>query len=162
MAWWEEIKSYLQKSGIDSPREDNAKTIWEMLEEVFFNDAVDILYFWLGVFTYVYFFAVALLYLGAISSYEIVATKILLALAEPYLGAVGIYTILKETRKRKRTKKPRHWGEIFVVAWIALFVISIFLAFFFKEYTFNRTLELIMTLSVSIGIIYIGGEIHKP
>ncbi len=162
MAWWDEIKNYIERSGLENPTEEHAKSIWEMLEEIFFEDAVDILYFWLGVFTYLYFFAVALLYLGALSSFDTVASKILYALEEPYLGAVGIYTILKESRKRKNNSKPRHLGEIFVIGWIALFVISILLAIFSDTYTFNKTLELIMTLSLSIGIIYVGGAIHKP
>ena len=163
MVWWNEIKNYLQKSGVDDPDGDRERTIWEIIDDVFFNDAVDILYFWLGIFTHLYFFLVAFLYVGALSSVDTVASKLVKALAEPYLGAVGIYTILKESRKRdKKNAFPRHHGEAYVVGWLVLLVASSTLAIFFDAYTFNKSLELIITIALSVGLIYLGGVVHRP
>lgn len=162
MIWWHHIREYIDKSGIDNPEKKKLKSIWEMLEDVFFQNAVDALYFWLGIFTYLYFFTVAFLYLAGLSFHENLSTKIVMALAEPYLGAVAIYTILKETKKRKAGALSRHWGEIFVILWILLLLSAALLALFTKTYVFNKTLELIIKLSLSVGIIYIGGAIHRP
>lgn len=166
MIWWHHIKEYIDRTGIDESNvlsgEKKLKSIWEMLEDVFFKNAVDALYFWLGIFTYLYFFTVAFLYLGGLSFHENISTKIVEALAEPYLGAVAIYTILKETRKRNKHLKSRHWGEIFIILWLLLFLISSTVSLFSDFYVFNNTLKLIITVALSVGIIYVGGTIHRP
>lgn len=166
MIWWHQIKEYIDRTGVDEPNksseEKKLKSLWEMFEDVFFKNAIDALYFWLGIFTYLYFFLAGFLYLAGVSFFENISTKIIQALAEPYLGAVAIYTILKETRKRKANTPSRHRGEIFVILWIALLLISSAVALFFKAYVFNDTLELIIKLALSVGIIYVGGVIHKP
>lgn len=162
MAWWEETTEYIYESGLEGQGKNQPQTFWDRLNEVFFRETVDILFFFLGVFTYVYLFAIAFLYLSGISGFETVATKLIRSLAEPYLGAVGIYTILKESRKRRYVIASRHWGEFFVIAWLGLLVLASILAISFKFYTFTKTLELIIMLSISIGIIYIGSVVHRP
>lgn len=165
MIWWHHIKEYIDRSGMEESKNSNKKklkNLWEMLEDVFFENAVDALYFWLGVFTYLYFFTVAFLYLAGLSFHENISNKIVMALAEPYLGAVAIYTILKETRKRQKTSKSRHWGEIFIILWFLLLISSSATALLSKTYVFNDTLELIIKLALSVSIIYVGGVIHKP
>jgi len=163
MAWWEETTEYIYESGLEDPNQRRLPlTLWERINEVFFGETVDILYFFLGIFTYVYLFAIAFLYLSGVSSFDTVASKLIRALAEPYLGAVGIYTILKESRKRRYALSSRHRGEIFVIAWLALFALTSILAIFTKFYTFTRTFELIIMLSLSLGIIYIGSVVHRP
>lgn len=162
MAWWEETAKYIYESGLEDPRPKNQKTFWQRLNDVFFQETVDVLYFFLGIFTYVYFFAIAFLYLSGVSNFDTVASKLIRALAEPYLGTVGIYTILKESRKRRYAITSRHWGEFFVLAWLGLLFMASVLAAVFKFYTFTRSLELIIMLSLSVGIIYIGSVVHRP
>jgi len=162
MVWWKDTTEYIYETGIEDPAKNSAKSFWERVNDIFFQEAVDALFFFLGVFTYIYLFAVAFLYLSGVSSFDSVASKIIKALAEPYLGAVGIYTILKETRKRRYALSSRHWGEFFVLAWLGLLALCSMLTVIFPFYTFTRTLELIITLSLSIGIIYIGSAVHRP
>ncbi|KKT28868.1 hypothetical protein A3G55_02035 [Candidatus Giovannonibacteria bacterium RIFCSPLOWO2_12_FULL_44_25] len=162
MAWWEETTNYIYESGLEDKRNNAPKTFWQRLNDIFFQEAVDALYLFLGIFTYVYLFAIAFLYLSGVSSFDTVATKLIRALAEPYLGAVGIYTILKESRKRRYALYSRHWGEFFVIGWLGLLTISSGLALISGFYTFTKTLELIIMLSLSIGIIYVGGAVHRP
>lgn len=163
MAWWEETTEYIYESGLEDPSQRKLPlTLLDRINEVFFRETVDLLYFFLGIFTYVYLFAIAFLYLSGVSSFDTVATKLIRALAEPYLGAVGIYTILKESRKRRYAISSRHRGEIFVLAWLALLTLTSILAIFTKFYTFTKTFELIIMLSLSLGIIYIGGVVHRP
>ncbi len=163
MAWWEETTEYIYESGLEDPNQRRLPlTLLERINEIFFGETVDILYFFLGIFTYVYLFAIAFLYLSGVSSFDTVASKLIRALAEPYLGAVGIYTILKESRKRRYALSSRHRGEIFVIAWLALFALTSILAIFTKFYTFTKTFELIIMLSLSLGIIYIGSVVHRP
>ena len=163
MAWWEETTEYIYESGLEDPNQRRLPlTLWERINEVFFGETVDILYFFLGIFTYVYLFAIAFLYLSGVSSFDTVASKLIRALAEPYLGAVGIYTILKESRKRRYAISSRHRGELFVIGWLGLLALASLFATFSKFYTFTKTLELIIMLSLSIGIIYIGSVVHRP
>lgn len=166
MIWWHNIKEYIDKSGVEEQNSIDGngklKSLWEMFEDIFFQNTIDALYFWLGIFTYLYFFTIAFLYLAGLSFYESFTTKIVSSLAEPYLGAVAIYTILKEARKRKTKTFSRHWGEIFVIMWLLLLLVSATVALFSKTYIFNETLELIIKLALSVGIIYTGGIIHKP
>ncbi len=166
MVWWKDTTEYIYETGLEPEEEvinkKQPKSFWERVYDVFFQEAVDILFFFLGVFTYIYLFAVAFLYLSGISSFDTISTKIIKALAEPYLGAVGIYTILKESRKRRYALSSRHWGELFVLAWILLLGLASFLTLVSPFYTFTRTLELIITLALSIGIIYIGSVVHRP
>lgn len=162
MAWWEETTEYLYESGLDDPQSRAPQTFFQRLNNVFFQEAVDVLYFFLGIFTYVYLFAIAFLYLSGVSGFDTVATKLIRALAEPYLGSVGIYTILKESRKRRYGITSRHRGEFFVMGWLGLLALSAFLALVSGFYTFTKTLELIIMLSLSVGIIYMGGAVHKP
>ncbi|MEK7560154.1 MAG: hypothetical protein AAB522_02550 [Patescibacteria group bacterium] len=160
------MKEYIENSGLDAENKPNGnkklKTLYEMFEDVFFQSAVDALYFWLGIFTYLYFFTIAFFYLAGLSFYDSFTAKIVSSLAEPYLGAVAIYTILKEARKRNKNIPPRHLGEIFVILWLLLLLSATFLALFTKIYVFDETLGLIIKLALSSGIIYIGGIIHKP
>ncbi len=156
------MREYIDKSGIENPGEKKLKSFWEMLEEIFFRNAVDALYFWLGLFTYLYLFLVGFLYLAGLSFHENLSTKIVQSLAEPYLGAAAIYTILKESRKRVGGSPSRHWGEVFVTLWFLLLVFSSAAALFSDAFVFNDTLELIIKLALSVGIIYVGGAIHRP
>lgn len=166
MIWWHHIKEYIDRSGLENQnnfnKEKETKSFLGMFEDVFFQNTIDILYFWLGIFTYVYFFTIAFLYIGGLSSQDNISLKIIHSLAEPYLGAVAIYTILKEARKRRNNSRPRHWGEIFVILWLLLLVFASTLALLTNAYVFDKTLELIITLAISVGIIYVGGVIHKP
>lgn len=165
MIWWHHIKYYIDKSGMEESRSSNEKKLksfWEMFEDVFFKNAVDALYFWLGMFTYLYLFLVGFLYLAGLSFHENLSTKIVQSLAEPYLGAVAIYTILKETQKRSADFHSRHWGELFIILWFLLLVFSLAAALLSQTYVFNETLETIIKLALSVGIIYVGGVIHKP
>lgn len=163
MAWWEETTEYIYESGLEDPSQRKLPlTLLDKINEIFFRETIDILYFFLGIFTYVYLFAIAFLYLSGVSSFDTVASKLIRALAEPYLGAVGIYTILKESRKRRYAISSRHRGEIFVMAWLLLLAVASLLAIFTKFYTFTKTFELIIMLSLSLGIIYVGGVVHRP
>ena len=164
MVWWKDTTQYIYESGLDDPDQKPVKisSFWERINDIFFQEAVDALFFFLGIFTYIYLFAVAFIYLSGISSVDSIASKILKALAEPYLGGVGIYTILKEARKRRYALSSRHWGEFFVMAWLGLLAICSLLAVISPFYTFTHTLELMITVSLSIGIIYIGSAVHKP
>ncbi|OGF61493.1 hypothetical protein A2662_00710 [Candidatus Giovannonibacteria bacterium RIFCSPHIGHO2_01_FULL_45_33] len=166
MVWWKDNTEYIYETGLEPGEElvdkNKPKYFWERVYDVFFQETVDILFFFLGVFTYIYLFAVAFLYLSGASSFDTISSKIVRALAEPYLGAVGIYTVLKESRKRRYALSSRHWGEFFVLAWLVLLGVASFLTVVFPFYTFTRTLELIITLTLSIGIIYLGSVVHRP
>ena len=86
------------------------RPIGDRIREAIAGKAVDWLYVVLAAFTYVYFFALAALFFTRRGGYFLVATRLLDALAEPYLGMVGVYTVLKEIRKRRFVMESKHAG----------------------------------------------------
>lgn len=158
MAWWQIIHEFLNKALF---KKDNGEI---NLEETVAlkKEATDWLYFWLGSFTNIYLFTLtAFFFTRAMDDWKILA-GLLEALQEPYLGAVGIYVILKEIRKRRYSLTSRHRGEIFVFLWgLLLFISSIFVGFA-SFYSFDGIYKLIITNSLATILIYIASLLNKP
>ena len=126
------------------------------------KEAIDWLYFWLGSFTNIYLFTLAVFFFTQVAGEWKVLSGFLEALQEPYLGAVGIYVVLKEIRKRRYGLTSRHRGEIFVFLWsLLLFISSIFVAFS-SLYDFDGIYKLIITNSIATMLVYIAGLINRP
>lgn len=145
------------------PREEKGtiKSFKRRLYEAFFEEAVDLVYLLLGVFTYVYILAAFIIYFGAYELNSIIV-KVFETLAEPYLGGVAIYVILKESRKRSHRLGSRHKGENFVLLWAFLITFSVFSAAVFEQYTYSNVLSTIITNGLAVILIYTGSVIHKP
>ena len=145
----------------ESEEKTTIKSFKRRLYEVFFEEAVDLVYLFLGLFTYIYLFAAFIIYFG---SYEVnsIFVKTFETLAEPYLGGVAIYVVLKESRKRLRRLGSRHRGENFVLLWAFLITLSIFAASVFEQYTYNGVLSTIIKDGLAVILIYAGSIIHKP
>lgn len=125
-------------------------------------NAVDWLYWWLGAFTHCYVVTVAVLFFTRASGGWPTLEGILGALQEPYLGALGVYVVLKEIRKRRHQIKIPHHGEYFVAVWIVLLIISTALVVTSPAFRFNEVYKIILTNSLATLIIYIGSLIAKP
>lgn len=123
---------------------------------------IDRLYILLAVFTYLYMTATAFAFFSRGGANFPVLAQILDALAEPYLGSVGIYVILKEIRKRRFAEKSKHSGEIFVLLWLLLLFVSTAFVVFSPVYAFDEVAGLIVTMGLAVVVIYIGGLIHRP
>lgn len=137
-------------------------SIRERIRTAIYNQAIDWLYLVLATFTYIYFFAIAALFFTKRGGYFSVLTRALDALSEPYLGTVGIYTILKEIRKRRFGTESKHGGEFFVFMWSALLAVASLLVIFSKSYVFDEIAGLILATGLAVFVIYLGGLIHRP
>lgn len=122
---------------------------------------LDWFYIILGIFTYIYIFALAASYFLHLENIYPLAFTFFDAFDEPYLGAVATYTILKEIRKKRGVKKHRH-GASFVFIWNAVLIAAILTAWFSKDYAFNGFLHIILTNSLATLVIWIGAFIHEP
>ena len=110
-------------------------------------------------FFYSFFF---FLFFWGRGGYYFISTELLGAVSEPYLGAVGIYVILKEIRKRKIARESRHYGEIYVWLWLILLLTGSSLVLLTKNFHFDTIMRLIITNSLASFVIYIAGKIHRP
>lgn len=163
MPWWHFLPDFMKESKIDEVKKPPGFVPWTArLKNVLFEEALDIIYFFLGVFTYFYIGFLALLYFGKLWGQWHFISFFVEALAEPYLGAVAIYVILKESRKRKYNAPSKHKGEFFVFFWGTLCILAIGSAAIFEVYTLDPALKIIVKSAVAIGLIYLAGIIHKP
>lgn len=158
MAWWHLIEEFLNKAVFKKIHGGV-----EVAETVALKkEAIDWLYFWLGSFTNIYLFTLTAFFFTHAAGEWKILSGLLDALQEPYLGAVGIYVVLKEIRKRRYGDLSRHHGEIFVFLWgFLLFIASIFVIFS-SFYEFDEIYKLIITNSIATLLIYIASLLNKP
>lgn len=117
---------------------------------------IDLFYFFLATFTYLFlFFTAATFFLDWGTHYPLFV-ELIDAFSEPYLGFVGIYVILKEFRKRRQKIQSRHFGEAFVLAWIVLLILAVLFTVVSPRFSYNEVLRLIIINSLAVALLYIG------
>lgn len=122
---------------------------------------IDRLYEWLWLFTVIYLVLAAAGFLFDLYAVYPVVGQIIEAFSDPYLGALGVYVVLKEIRKRKGTP-PLHSGEYFVVAWLILLAVSTLLVAFTPYYRFEAAYSSIISSGLASSMIYLGSRLHRP
>lgn len=125
------------------------------------REATDWLYYLLGASTYIYLALLTVMFFGGLASQWPRVWLLLDGLQNPYLGALGIYVILKEVRKRRRKYPSKYLGELFVVLWLTLLVTTTITVLISPRYGFGEVYNLILNNSLVIGLIYLGAFIHK-
>lgn len=143
-------------------REKKRFSIKKEMTRALFQEMLDVLFFFLGIFTYFYLFSLAWLYFGRAWDEHKVLTFFVNALSEPYLGAVAMYTLLKEYRKKSGRMEHLHKGEFFVAFWAIFLVLALLFTIFSDQYVIGMPLKVIMTNGVAVVLIYIGSIVHKP
>jgi hypothetical protein len=123
---------------------------------------VIIFYLGLSAFTYFYFITIAVLYFGRFWNSYPALSFLVSAFLEPYIGAVAVYTLLKEYRKKIKRSGSFHRGEVFVGAWALMLLAAIILTFFSKNYNLDELFKIIVQISIAVILIYIGSVVHKP
>lgn len=126
------------------------------------HTTVDALFRWLGWFTHFYGATLTVLFFLRAGSEHPILVKTLEAFSEPYLGALGMYVILKEIRKRHHKGPSRHYGELFVSLWFVLLLVSTMMVIILPSYQFDLVYKLIVMNGLATLVIYIGGLIHRP
>lgn len=137
-------------------------TLRERFKLALFKEMIDILFVLLSIFSYFYIITLAFLFFGQLWREYYTISFFVMALSEPYLGAVAVYTILKEFRKKKHKLGSLHKGEIFVILWGLMLVIALTVTIFSDNYVLGEPLKIIITNGIAVSLIYIGSVIHKP
>lgn len=156
MAWW----THLLIFGRDSEIYTNAyvenknlpASLYRALRRYIRRRLIDILYRTLRVFTYVYLVLSVLIFF--VSEYLPSFIVFLVdAFAEPYLGVIGVYIIVKEIGHR-RGLIPRHKKhEGFVLMWLIFSLISSVAVFVSDYYVLNEHYKNVVTTTLATMII---------
>lgn len=141
---------------------DRGKLSPEQCEAMLRKEAVDWIYYLLGASTYVYLVLLAVLFFGQMVEQWFKLLLVLDGFQNPYLGALGIYVVLKEMRKRGRKYPSKYFGELFVVLWFSLLAVMTVAIWISAEYNFNEAYNLVLQNSLVVGLIYLGAFISKP
>ncbi len=126
------------------------------------REAVDWIYYLLGASTYIYLVLLAVVFFAQTAESWSKLLLFLNGLQNPYLGALGIYVVLKEIRKRGRKYPSKYLGEMFVVLWFTLLVMVTIAIWVSPRYGFDEVYNLILNNSLVVGLIYLGAFINKP
>lgn len=141
---------------------DREKLSSEQCEALLRKEAVDWIYYLLGASTYIYLVLLAVLFFGQMVEQWLKLLFILEGFQNPYLGALGIYVVLKEVRKRGRKYPSKYLGELFVILWFSLLALATLAIWFSAKYNFDEVYNLILQNSLVVGLIYLGAFINKP
>jgi hypothetical protein len=119
-------------------------------------------YFLLSFFSYFFIITLSVLYFGSLWEEYPRLAFVVSAMSEPYMGALAIYTILKEYRKKTFQFGGMHRGEVFVIIWALMLVSAVALTMFTDRYMIGEPLRILISNSTAVILIYIGGLIHRP
>lgn len=156
------FKEVLYRSVLKRPGEREAGDEGDDLQNPLRHRAVDWFYYALGVFTHLYGGLISLFFLFHWGARWAIPVGILEALEGPYFACVGVYVILKEIEKRRHHRPGRHWGELFVGAWVVLLFAATAMVFFSSSYHFDVIYKIILANSLVTLVVYLGGVIHRP
>lgn len=126
------------------------------------STTIDRLYLGLGGFTNLYLLAIAVAFFASPRLDAPTFTGLLDALSEPYLGALAVYTVLKEIAKHRTDQARLRRGEWYVWAWLALLTLTSAAVAFSASYRFDAVYSLVITNSLASLMIYIGSRIRRP
>ena len=155
------IQFYSETSAGDSSIKESIFSLRRRFKPVIYRQVI-IFYLGLSAFTYFYFIAVAVLYFGQFWNFYPRLSFLASVFSEPYIGAVAVYTLLKEYRKKIKCSGSFHRGEIFVGAWALMLFAAIVFTFFSKNYNFDEPFKIIVQTSLAVFLIYAGSVVHKP
>lgn len=155
MAWWTEIL-FLKNRYLTADKELGAFSAFKRaVREYFYEKFVDVLHILLAIFTYGYIGAAVIAFFFQESA-PAAFPYIVEVLADPYLGALGIYLIVKEIEIRRGNVKRRR-GEFFALAWFIFLLVSTASVYFFEKYDpENEIYKTIVTDSTAAILIRIG------
>ena len=124
---------------------------------------IDHLYVWLGHFTNLYLALIAVEFFSNLHLAHPTLELALDAFSEPYLGALAVYVVLKEIRKRRLgSARSFHRGEWFVITWLALLTLTTLAVALTDTYRFDAAYKLIISNSIASLMIYLGSRLHRP
>lgn len=161
MAWW----THLLFFGRNIPGEENQSTaqkeeniftvLRRAVKEYLYKNFLTLLYYLLSTFTYLY---LGLSIITFFLSKQVPKSfpYIIDTLSEPYLGALGVYVVVKELERRRGKEPPKHWGELFTATWLIFFAVATILTYLSDDYNLSGTYKNVVTNALAAIIIRIG------
>lgn len=159
MAWWTHLlffgDYFPEDQNVSSKEETGFAAFRHAFKNYIYDNFLDILRFFLGVFTYLYLgLTIVTFFLGptAPKSFPYIVD----ALSEPYLGALGIYVVIKEIERRRGKKIEKPMLELFAIIWLLFLITATALTFFSEKYPPNIVYKVVVTNALAALIIRIG------
>ena len=129
--------------------------LYRAIRQYVYDNFVDILYVFLRIFTYLYLIiSVVTFFFPAHVPHSFV--YIVDALSEPYLGALGIYVIVKQLERRRKPNAPRSGIEFLPIFWLIFLAISSAAIFYSDNYHVGELYQTVVTNALAVMIIRIG------
>lgn len=158
MAWWTYLLFFrpLAGSDIQTNQEENVLAVLKrVLKDYIYNNFVDILYVFLGIITYCYLALTVTAFFFEQSVPRIIPRLVDL-FSEPYLGALGIYVVVREVEHRRGKHVKNRWGDLFAAAWFILLVVATVLTYVSENYHITGVYKAVVTNALAALIIRIG------
>lgn len=160
MAWWTHLlflgENPERQSETEITRDEiSLAFLYRVLRKFIYDNFVDILYFFLSVFTYLYL-GLSIITFFFERRVPFAFPYIIDVLSEPYLGALGVYIIVKEIERRRGRKIQQGWGDLFAIVWFFFFIVASFLTYFSDQYHFSIVYKTVVTNALAALIIRIG------
>lgn len=159
MAWWTYILFSNGYSSLKRRGQTRSKSLFAVFKHVLQEHTkerfVDFLYFFLSILTYLYLGLTIITFF--FESYVPNALLITVeTLSEPYLGALGIYVVVKEIERRRGRHISYRWGDLFAALWIIFLVTATILTYVSEHYHVSVIYKTIVTNALAALIIRIG------
>lgn len=159
MAWWTHILFISGHSLLKRRSPTKSKSLFavfkHVLQKYIKERFVDFLYFFLSIFTYLYLglTIITFFFEPYVPSALPIAVE---TLSEPYLGALGIYVVVKEIERRRGRHISYRWGDLFAALWIIFLVTATILTYVSEHYYVSAIYKTIVTNALAALIIRIG------
>lgn len=158
MAWWTHLiffRDYLGNPGEDEKEESIFAVFRRAIRQYLYENFLFILSRVLTFFTYGYL-TLAIVAFFFENDVPPLLPYLVDIFAEPYLGVLGIYVVIREVKKRRGIAVLKLWGELFAALWV-IFCISASLALYFSaHYHTGEIYKTIVTTTFAALIIRIG------
>lgn len=159
MAWWTHILFFSGHTLWKGEGPTKSKSLFAVfklvLQEYIKERFVDFLYLFLSIFTYLYLGLTILTFF--FESYIPRSFSITVeTLSEPYLGALGIYVVVKEIEHRRGRHIAYRWGDLFAALWMIFLIIATILTYVSEHYHVSIIYKTIVTNALAALIIRIG------
>lgn len=161
MAWWTHILFF----GRNTLEEENKSTTQKeetifavfrrAVKELIYENFLTFLYYLLSFFTYLYL-GLSIITFFLPRQVPQSFPYVIDTLSEPYLGALGIYVVVKELERRRGKDSQKHWGEYFTATWFLFFIAATILTYFSENYELGGLYKTVVTNALAAIIIRIG------
>lgn len=160
MAWWTHIfffgRNTLEEDKSTTKKEENALALFRRaVKSYFYENFLALLYYFLSFFTYLYL-GLSIITFFLPKQVPKSFPYIIDTLSEPYLGALGVYVVVKELERRREKYSPKHRGEYFTAIWFLFFLSATLLTYFSENYQLGGLYKTIVTNALAAIIIRIG------